>query len=251
MERFSLKGRVAMVTGGARGIGRAIADGLMAAGARVAVLDLPDTALASKSAASGNERYFRTDITKEAEVDAAVAGTLAAWDRIDILVNNAGINVLKPAEDFTLEEWHRVLGVNLTGAFICAQRAGRAMIERKIKGRIINIASVLGHVGPSAHRAVAYSAAKSGLLGMTRALAVEWARYGILVNAICPALIETELTRARLADKDYVGKLLGRTALHEIGSPEDIADAVVFLASPAAGRITGHALNVDSGWMAA
>lgn len=238
-----------MVTGGRRGIGRAIADALSQAGARVAVLDLVVDAEGQHS--RSGELHIAADIADEDAVERAFDKVRDSFGLVDVLVNNAGINAIRPASEFSLQDWNRVISVNLTGQFLCARRAGRDMIAAGKDGRIVNIASVLGHVGPSMHTAVAYSAAKAGLIGMTKALAVEWASRGILVNAVCPGMTETELTRARLASKDYTDAILARVPMRRFSSPQDIADAVLFLVSPGAGMITGHSLNVDGGWLAA
>ncbi len=248
-EGGALAGRAAVVTGGQRGIGRAIADALSGAGASVAVLDLAVDA-EGRHPGSGELR-IAADIADEDAVERAFDKVRATFGPVDILVNNAGINVIRPASEFSLQDWNRVISVNLTGQFLCARRAGRDMIAAGKGGRIVNIASVLGHLGPSMHTAVAYSAAKAGLIGMTRALAVEWATLGILVNAVCPGMTETELTRGRLASKEYTDRILARVPMRRISSPQDIADAVLFLVSPGAQMITGHSLNVDGGWLAA
>lgn len=242
---FSLEGKVALVTGGSRGIGRALADGLAGAGARVAVVDV------ARNEAACPHPMFAADISRPDDVEGAVEAVFDSVGPIDILVNNAGINRIHRAEDFPNDEWERVLSINLTGAFLCARIVGRSMIARGSGGRIINIASVLGHVGPSMHTAVAYSAAKAGLLGITRALAVEWARHRILVNAICPGMIATELTASRLQDGNYTEAILARVPLKEVGAPLDLVGAAIYLASPAARLVTGHSLNVDGGWLAA
>jgi NAD(P)-dependent dehydrogenase (short-subunit alcohol dehydrogenase family) len=247
--RWSLAGRKAVVTGGLRGIGRAIADALANAGVDVAVVDVAVDAETRHT--SGRELRIAADIAREEEVERAFDAIQAAFGAVDILVNNAGINVIRPAAEFSLNDWNKVISVNLTGQFLCARRAGREMIAAGKGGRIVNVASVLGHVGPSMHTAVAYSAAKAGLIGMTKALAVEWAALGILVNAVCPGMTETELTRGRLANKDYTDRILARIPMRRISTPEDIAGAVLFLVSPAGQMITGHSLNVDGGWLAA
>ncbi|MBI4591618.1 MAG: 3-oxoacyl-ACP reductase FabG [Candidatus Rokubacteria bacterium] len=250
-DLFSLSGRVALVTGGGRGIGRTIASALAGAGVHVAVCDVNAGEIEEEIGRWKPEGHlWLGDISRAEDVDRIVGEVTARLGAVEILVNNAGINIIKPAEEFGFEDWNRVLAINLTGTFLCAQRVGREMISRKIGGRIINISSVAAHIGPSMHGAVAYSAAKAGVLGMTRALAVEWAPHNILVNAVCPGMISTELTRSRLNDPAYRDKILQRVPLREIGTPLDVAGAVMFLASPAARLITGHALNVDGGWLA-
>lgn len=242
---FSLEGMTAVVTGGGRGIGNSIARGLSKAGARVVLLDLIE---------DGHTDGFQTircDVSDERLVEAAFDKVEAAIGLPEILVNNAGINALGPAATYPTSSWTKVLGTNLNGAFFCARRVGARLIQAGRPGRIINIASVMGHVGPSMHNAVAYSAAKAGMLGLTRALAVEWAANGINVNAICPGMILTELTASRMDDSEYERKMRQRIPGGRFGQPSDLVGTAIFLASPASSLITGHALNVDAGWMAA
>jgi len=242
---FTLEGKLAVVTGGERGIGRALAVGLQHAGAKVAVLDL------GEGREAGGFPVIECDVSDERMVEAALAKVNSRIGSPDILVNNAGIDSLQPASTYPTETWQRIIGVNLTGALFCARRVGSDLIAAGRSGRIINIASVLGHVAPSMQTAVAYSAAKSGLLGMTRALAVEWAAHRINVNAICPGFVVTDLTASRLADADYERRMKHRIPAGRFAQPGGLVSAAVFLASPAADLVTGHALNVDAGWMAA
>ncbi|MBV9066942.1 MAG: SDR family oxidoreductase [Methylobacteriaceae bacterium] len=244
---FSLRGKLAVVTGGQRGIGRAIAAGYRAAGAKIAILDLtcepPD--------GTANVSAYQCNVADENSVEEAIANVLREHGQIDILVNNAGINVLGPAATYPTVSWQKVLDINLTGAFFCARRVGEELIRTGRPGRIINIASVMGHVGPMVHSAVAYGAAKAGMLGLTRALAVEWAKHRINVNAICPGMILTELTASRMNDENYKRGMRQRIPTGQFGSPDDLVGAAIYLASPASQLVTGHALNVDGGWMAA
>ncbi len=247
-ELFSLQSRVAVVTGGSRGIGLVIAQAFRKAGATVAVVDLAIDDAAPR--VEGMPAY-RCDVTDETAVGAALDRVAKDLGTVDVLVNNAGINSLGPAESYPTATWRKVLDTNLTGAFFCARHIGARLIPEQRPGRIINIASVMGHVAPSMHNAVAYSAAKSGMLGLTRALAVEWAKHAINVNAICPGMILTDLTSSRMTDKSYEAAMRGRIPNGRFGTPEDLVGAAIFLASPAAEIVTGHALNVDAGWMAA
>jgi NAD(P)-dependent dehydrogenase (short-subunit alcohol dehydrogenase family) len=219
---FSLQDQVAVVTGGGRGIGWAIASAFHAAGAKVAVLDV--TVDDAKTQETGISAY-QCDVTDEASVDEALNSVANDIGMIDILVNNA--------------------------AFLCARHVGSELIKARSSGRIINIASVMGHIAPNVHSAVAYSAAKAGMLGLTRALAVEWSKYSITVNAICPGMILTDLTASRMDDKNYERGMRQRIPAGRFGSPDDLVGAAIYLASPAADFVTGHALNVDAGWMAA
>jgi gluconate 5-dehydrogenase len=253
-EQFDITGKVTIVTGGGRGLGAALASGFAAAGARVMIGD-QDEQTAQASAAGIRERggtahAARCDITSEQEVGALVDLAVQTYGRLDVLVNNAGINIPKPAEELTPEEWNRIIGVNLTGTFLCC-RAGGAVMLRQGAGCIVNICSVHGHVGSYVHKAAAYNASKAGIINLTRSLALEWGERGVRVNGISPGALRTELMAKRLADEAYVQRTLDRLAIKRIGAPEDIVGAAIFLASPAAVWLTGQILAVDGGWLAA
>jgi gluconate 5-dehydrogenase len=253
-DLFDISGKVAIVTGGGRGLGAALANGFAAGGARVVIAD-QDQQTAEASAAGIRERggqalATRCDITDEQEVRALINLAAQTYGTLDVLVNNAGINIPKPAEELTLGEWNRIIGVNLTGTFTCCQ-AGGALMLRQGHGCIINICSVHGHVGSYVHKAAAYNASKAGVVNLTRSLALEWGERGVRVNGISPGALRTELMAKRLSDDAYVGRTLDRLALKRIGVPEDIVGAALFLASPAAGWLTGQILAVDGGWLAA
>jgi NAD(P)-dependent dehydrogenase (short-subunit alcohol dehydrogenase family) len=253
-ELFDITGKVTIVTGGGRGLGAALASGFAAAGARVVIGD-QDEQTAQASAAGIRERggtalAARCDITSQADVHALVELALQSYGQLDVLVNNAGINIPKPAEELALEEWSRIVGVNLTGTFLCCQ-AGGAVMLRQGAGCIINICSIHGHVGSYVHKAAAYNASKAGLVNLTRSLALEWGERGVRVNGISPGALRTELMAARLANETYVQRTLDRLAIKRIGTPEDIVGTAIFLASPAAGWLTGQILAVDGGWLAA
>src|ERR1700754_2696250 len=222
---FSLHGKVAAVTGGGRGIGWAIASAFRAAGAKVAVLDVTvDNAIAKESRILA----YECDVTDESSVEEALDRVADDVGLVDILVNNAGINVLGPAESYPTETWQRIIDINLTGAFLCARHVGSKLIIAGNPGRIINIASVMGHIAPNAHSAVAYSAAKAGMLGLTRALAVEWSKHSITVNAICPGMILTDLTSSRMTDENYERALRQRIPSGRFGSPDDLVGAAIY-----------------------
>ena len=253
-ELFDITGKVTIVTGGGRGLGAALASGFAAAGARVVIGD-QDGQTAEASAAGIRERggealATRCDITSQADVGALVDLAIQTYGRLDVLVNNAGINIPKPAEELSLEEWSRIVGVNLTGTFVCCQ-AGGAVMLRQGAGCIINICSIHGHVGSYVHKAAAYNASKAGLVNLTRSLALEWGERGVRVNGISPGMLRTELMAARLANQAYVQRTLDRLAIKRIGTPEDIVGTAIFLASPAAEWLTGQILAVDGGWLAA
>ena len=231
----------ALVTGGSRGIGRACVEELCRLGWQVTFCYLNHEEEALALAAATGARAIRCDI---ADWDAAVALVDgAAAGGLDLLVNNAGVSLVGLAQDVTREEWERLIGVNLTGAFACARAALPHMI-RKRGGRIVNITSVWGVRGASCE--VAYSASKAALIGMTRALAQEVGSAGITVNAIAPGAIDTEMN-AHLNDEEKTD-LIERTPLGRLGTPRDVARAVAFLASQEAGFITGQVLGVDGGF---
>jgi 2-deoxy-D-gluconate 3-dehydrogenase len=187
------------------------------------------------------------DVRDRESAAAAVDAIVKAWGGLDIWVNNAGIIIRKPALELAEEDWDAVVDVDLKGVFLGAQAAARAMVERG-GGKIINIASINGMIG-SRTRA-AYCASKAGAINLTRTLALEWATHKINVNAVAPTYIDTPLTQRLFEDKEFLQEVLGRTPMRRLGRPEEVAAAVVFLASPASDMITGHTLVVDGGWTA-
>ena len=251
--RFDLDGRVALVTGARRGLGRAIALALAEAGADVA-LGLRDAAsddgLAAEIEALGRRALpLQMDVTREHEVDAAVARTVEELGSLDLLVNNAGGGAgLAPAEEVALDAFDRTLEVNLRGTFLCSRAAFHPMSERDF-GRIVNVSSQAALVALPGE--AAYCAAKAAVSHLTRCLAVEWGRHGINVNAVAPTFIRTPGTEAMLADDAFRAEVEERiAALHRVGEPDDVAGAVVFLCSPAAALTTGVTLPIDGGWTA-
>jgi NAD(P)-dependent dehydrogenase (short-subunit alcohol dehydrogenase family) len=249
--RFDLGGRVALVTGAARGLGRAISLALAHAGADVA-LGLHDVAGESPAAeirAMGRRALpVQMDMLDLAEIEAAVATVERELDRLDILVNNAGVSPEAPAEIVSEANFDLTLGVNVKGVFFASQAAGRVMIRQGF-GRIVSLSSQAGFVALPTESV--YCMSKAAVAHLTKCLAVEWGRYGITVNAVAPTFIRTPGTEGALADPAFEAETLERIAgLHRIGEPMEVAGAVVFLASPAASLITGHTLLIDGGWTA-
>ena len=241
--RIELTGRVALVTGSTRGIGHAIATTLAECGARVAIVGR-DAGKASAVAAeiSAEARGFACDMADAASVNALVAGVEEAFGSVDILVNNAGLtrdNIMLRLKD---DDWDAVLDANLRGAFVAIRAATRGMMKRRW-GRIINISSVVGLVGNKGQSN--YAASKAGLIGLTKAVAKEFASRNILANAIAPGFIETDMTNAMTPEARAA--LTGSIPLERLGSPADIASMVAFLASDHAAYITGQVLVVDGG----
>lgn len=251
-DLFSLEGKVAMVTGAGRGLGRAIARRLARAGADLALVarsegELKDAARELK-ALGVRAAAFPCDLSQVAQLAPLVETVAAELGAIDILVNNAGTNIPQPALEVSEEAWDEILGLNLKSAFFLAQAVGREMIRRGGGGRIVNISSQTGSV--ALLKRAAYCASKAGLNLVTRVLALEWGKYEILVNAVAPTFIETEMTREFLADRDFRRYALSKNLLGRFGVPDDVAAAVLYLASPAANLVTGHVLLVDAGWTA-
>src|SRR5512132_2224458 len=250
--RFDLAGQVALVTGAARGLGRAISLALANAGADVA-LGFRDANVGGDigSLVEGMGRRslpVQMDVTPMDQVFRAVDDTVANLGRLDILVNNAGLGPENPAEDVREEDFDLTVAVNVKGTFFASQAAGRAMIAQG-NGRIINLSSQAGFVALPTESV--YCLTKAAIVHLTKCLAVEWGTHGITVNAVAPTFISTPGTEPALADPGFRADVLERIAgLHRIGEPMDVAGAVVFLASPAASLITGTTLLVDGGWTA-
>ncbi len=247
-------GQVALITGTGTGIGQATALALAAAGAHVAVTERPDRLAAAEETArtaartSGVETLpVPLDVTRLDQIAACVAAVMARFGRIDILVNNAGVNRLRPALEISEADWDHIHGVNLKGVFFMAQAVGREMIARR-SGTIVNIASQMG-VGGYYQRA-AYCASKGGVVNLTRALAVEWARYGVRVNCVAPTFVESATNATLFQDEEFFRETVARIPLGRIAKPADIVGAIVYLASAASGMVTGHTLLVDGGWTA-
>lgn len=252
LPSFSLAGQKALVTGAGRGLGRAIALGLAAAGADVA-LGLRDMnahgGLVEEIEALGRRAVaLQMDVTRLDEVSCAVEAAAAQLGRLDILVNNAGFAIEAAAEDVTEDQWERQVNLNLKGLFFAAQAAGRIML-RQGSGNIVNLGSQAGFVAlPGVS---VYCMTKAAIAHLTKCLAVEWGPRGIRVNAVAPTFFDTPSTAGPLADPAFRADVIERiAALHRIGEPREAAAAVVFLASPAAAMITGHTLLVDGGWTA-
>ena len=240
LSEFRLDGQVAVVTGGASGIGRAVADAFAAVGARVAIFDL---------AATGDDAHA-VDVADEAQVARAFDAVMARHGRVDVLFNNAGIAIRRPATELSLDDWNRVVAVNMTGVFLCARAAARHMLAGGRGGRIVNTASIMGLSGGGLYPNISYQATKGAVVNMTRALAVEWAAQGIRVNAIAPTWVRTPLIRGITENPDLVKRIEAMTPLGRLAEPHEIVGAVLFLASRASAMVTGHLLAVDGGFLA-
>jgi NAD(P)-dependent dehydrogenase (short-subunit alcohol dehydrogenase family) len=250
--RFDLSGRVALVTGAARGLGRAISLALAHAGADVA-LGLRDAhtggGLSKEIEAMGRRAFpLQMDVMSIQQVFRAVDDAVAQFGRLDILVNNAGVAIGSPAEDVREHDYDRMLTLNLKGLFFASQAAARVMI-RQNAGRIVNLSSQAGFVALPGESV--YCVTKAAIAHLTKCLAVEWGKHNITVNAVAPTFIATPGNQAELTDPTFRADVVERiAALHRIGEPMDVAGAVVFLASPAASLITGHTMLIDGGWTA-
>jgi len=251
MEADFLQGRTAVVTGGSRGLGKAIAAALGSAGARLALVSRDREALEAAAAeirGGGAEvEIFPTDVTDERQVRQLERDVLARFERVDILVNNAGTNVRCPVEEFTLEDWNRVISTNLTSAFLLC-RSFVPQMKGRGYGRVLNLASTMSHV--SLPGRAAYSASKAGLLGFTRALALELAAERITVVAISPGPFVTEMNTPLLEDPILNAQFASRIPAGRWGDVREVGQLALFLCSPDAGFITGTDILIDGGWTA-
>ena len=242
---FDLSGKVCIVTGAGRGIGRGMAEGLGRFGASVVLTGRTQATLDETAAAIGDRSMVHTaDVSREADVLALRDAVLTRFGRIDVLVNNAGVNpIFKGIERTGLEEWQQIIDVNLTGVFLCCKHIGGAIGEG---GSVINVSSVAGHGGLP--RSVPYCASKGGVELLTKALALDWAKRGVRVNTLAPGWVDTDLTHGLLEHDVHGKRLLDRTPLGRFARPLDMAGGVVFLASDASAFMTGQSLVIDGGW---
>lgn len=247
----NLKGKVALVTGSTKGIGRGIVGSLASAGADVVVVSRNQedcNRVADEIKRHGNDALpVAADLTDLDAIEKLVEKTVRHYGRIDILVNNAGASLTKRAEEITEADWDRILNIDLKSVFFCAQIAGRQMIAQK-SGKIINVASILGLVGD--RQVLPYCVAKGGVIQMTKALALEWAKYNIQVNTICPGYVITPMNEADLKDEKIFNHIIRKIPMRRLGDVDDMVGAVNFLASQATNYMTGQSLVIDGGWTA-
>ena len=251
-ERFRLDGKVALVTGGSRGLGRAIVEALAEAGAQVALTARSDVS-AREIAAGVHATYGRealglgVDVTKRDEVEAMVGRVVETFGRLDILVNNAGINIRGPIEELSEEDWDAVVDTNLKGPWLCCREVARQMKTQKW-GRVINVSSMLGEVSMPGR--TPYCSSKGGVTLLTKTLALEWAKDGINVNALCPGQFATEINAPLLNDPQTRAQVEANIPLARWGDPTELGPAAVFLASEASSFMTGATLFIDGGYTA-
>jgi NAD(P)-dependent dehydrogenase (short-subunit alcohol dehydrogenase family) len=249
---YRVDGLVAVVTGGANGIGLATAKLLASMGCRVVLADRDGDAARSAAAAIGPDvaAGLELDVTDEASVETAFAAIGSREGRFDILVNNAGRVIRRPSLELALADWNAVVAVNMTGVFLCARAAAAQMIKSGFGGAIVNTASILGLSGGGLYPNISYQTTKGAVVNMTRALAVEWAPHKIRVNAVAPTWTRTAFIGELEQNPDLMRRIREVTPLGRLAEPEEVAHAIAFLASPGAAMITGHTLAVDGGFLA-
>jgi len=252
LDRFRLDGRVAVVTGGARGLGRAMADAFASAGASVVLTarnrESAQHAASAVAAESGQRALgLAVDVVDPGAVDGMVAQTLDHFGRLDILVNNAGINIRRPIEQIEIDEWDQVVDTNLKGPWLCCRAVSEPM-KRQKWGRVINLSSILGEVGLADR--TPYCSSKGGITLLTRTLALEWAKHGINVNALCPGPFATEINRPLMDDPAARATMEAKVPMGRWGEPAELGPAALFLASEASSFVTGATIFVDGGYTA-
>jgi len=251
IELFNLRDKVALVTGAGKGLGKSMALALSESGAHVVVVSrtLSEIEATAREIQENGVKSLpiALDVTKEEDVVRMVETILREFQTIDILVNNVGTFIGGPLVELSLGDWHKMLEINLTSTYLCSKVVGKHMVEKQ-KGKIINTSSALGVFG--ARDSGAYCASKGGVIQLTKALAIEWAKYNINVNSIAPYALETDMTRTMLEDEKVKKAILSKIPLKRIGQPADLSGAVVFLASKASDYITGQVIFVDGGFSA-
>ena len=250
LDMFKLDGKVAIVTGASRGLGQGIIVGLAKAGADIVGVGQSDMSETRKLVESTGKKIVevKADLTKQDKLDDIIQVCKKEFGRVDILVNNAGTIRREDAINYTEKDWDDILNLNLKTVFFLSQKVAKEFIEQKTGGKIINIASMLSFQGGI--RVPAYTASKSAIMGITKALANEWAKYNINVNAIAPGYMATDNTKALREDEKRSEEILSRIPAGRWGTKEDMAGAAVFLASSASDYVNGHTLAVDGGWLA-
>lgn len=246
---FRLDGELAVVTGGASGIGFATAKLLAEAGARVVVMDIVKDKATDAAETLPNAIGIEVDVAREASVEAAF-DQVQAHGTASVLVNCAGVAIRREAIDLPLPDWNKVVDVNMTGSFLTSRVAARHMIAGGVAGSILQTSSIMGLSGGGVYPNVSYQTTKGAIVNMTRALAIEWAPHGIRVNAVAPTYVRTPFIQPLLDQPDVMEKIYDMTPLRQLAEPQDVAAAFLFLASPASRMITGHCLPVDGGYLA-
>lgn len=252
---YSLAGKSSILTGAGRGLGQAMANALARAGSSVAIFDInsqdAESAAAEIINSGGKAISIQLDVTDSQQVKMGLQKTLDNFGKVDILVNNAGITSRAPFEELEETDWEKVIGVNLGGIYRCTRYVAKYMIENKIPGSIINIASISGLVGNRGGLNSHYCATKGGVIALTRSLAVEWAPYHVRVNALAPGYFVTPMTdRLKNINREFYNELVSRVPLGRFGDISDLTGAIIYLASDASSFITGHALVIDGGYTA-
>jgi len=247
LQQFDLSGKTAILTGASRGLGKAMALALAQAGANIVITDVLDTKKAVKEieAVGVKAMGMKVDVTKKADIDKMVKRTLKTFKRIDILVNNAGVYYPTPAGKMTDKDWNQIININLNGTLMCTRAVGKEMCKKK-SGNIINIASIAGIMAFA--QSAAYNTSKAAIIMLTKTLATEWASCGIRVNAICPGIFATDMTKGLLKDKGFQTMVKTKVPMQRYATPDELMGAALYLASDASSYTTGHALVVDGGW---